>query len=353
MENGLENTNSIYNSTIVPATLRNAIERSIEQDAVFLIKSVQELVRIRSVANTPENGFPYGRGPVAALERTLAIAQELGFTTVNLDNRIGYAEYGSGDEYIAVLGHLDTVPEGEDWTHPPLGGEIEEGKIFGRGALDDKGPVLAALFGLYALKKSDIFLNRKVRIIFGTDEETGFTDIQHYLSRMKPPVSGFTPDGDFPVVRAEKGILSIRLWRNLQPMISDTRIISIKGGTAPNVVPDTAQAVLSAVDTSDIFFSLQEYVARTQASLFAEPQGDTVVIRSKGVSTHGSTPELGTNAIMQIISFLGELDTGPSEMTEAIAFFGHHIDNETNGESFGLKISDSRVREPYLECGNH
>ena len=188
-------------------------------------------------------------------------------------------------------------------------------------------------------------------MIFGSDEETGFSDVSHYLSRMKPPISGFTPDGDFPVVRAEKGVFWIRLWKHLQPATTGTRILSMSGGAVPNVVPNTAQVVLSAAEAHDLFLELQEYVARTGASLFAEEQGDTVVIRSKGVSAHGSTPEEGKNAVMQLVLFLEELDNDPSEMTEAIAFFGHHIGSETRGESFGLRISDLESGDLTLNVG--
>lgn len=335
----------------IPENTRRQIERSIADNSSLLVSAVQDLVRIRSVAREPESVSQESSGPAAALARALSIAEELGFSAANLDSRIGYAEYGSGDEYVAVLGHLDTVPEGDGWSYPPLGGAIHDGRIYGRGSLDDKGPVLAALFAMNALRESGAPLARKVRVIFGTDEETGSTDIGYYLSRNPPPVFGFTPDSDFPVVFAEKGILWLRLGKKIPPAVCDPRIISITGGTAPNMVPGSARAVL-ATDTPDaIFFALQEYVGKTGAALFAENTGAGLVIRSRGLSAHASRPDLGINAVMQLIGFLATLDGGNPELSAALRFFDRRIGTEQPEESFGLAMSDTESGNLTLNAG--
>lgn len=132
-----------------------------------IIKSLQECVRIKSVRIDPKEGMPFGEGVHKALEYCLALSESFGFRTFNMDNMIGYAEYGSGDEMIAVLGHLDVVPEGSGWTYPPYAGEVHDGKIYGRGTTDDKGPVIGALYALKALKMLDIPLKKRVRIFSG------------------------------------------------------------------------------------------------------------------------------------------------------------------------------------------
>src|SRR5271157_3185134 len=159
------------------------LDRYIEKYRAEIISSVCDIVRIRSVAGNPDISMPFGPGPAEALSKVLEIARSLGFRTVNLDNYAGYAEFGGGTEYVAVLGHLDTVPEGDLWHYPPFGGTIVDGKIYGRGALDDKGPIISALFGLAAIKDSGLSMEKKVRILFGTDEETGTLDMQYYLAR--------------------------------------------------------------------------------------------------------------------------------------------------------------------------
>jgi succinyl-diaminopimelate desuccinylase len=329
----------------------DAIDGIIQRNSGRLITAVQEIVRIRSVAGEPAPDAPFGPGPAEALRKALEIAAGLGFRTVNLDNYIGYAEYGVGDEYVAVLGHLDTVPEGGNWTHAPFGGELTEDRIYGRGALDDKGPALAALFGLKAVVESGLSLSRKVRLIFGTNEETGSLDVRHYLSVEKPPVAGFTPDADFPVVFAEKGILWIVLEKPLAPSYSGPVLRRMSGGIAVNMVPDAALAELQTENAEDLVQKCVDFSRGTGYLLYARQEGDGVVIRSEGVSAHASTPEKGKNAIMQLIAFLATLDPGYSDAFDAIRFCDRCIGRETTGRSFGLGISDMRSGALTLNAG--
>lgn len=144
--------------------------------------------------------------PKKALLEVLSIAEELGFHTKNIDNIIGYAQYGEGDgDYIGIFGHVDVVPVGEGWSYPPLGGVIDRGRIWGRGVLDNKGPILTNLYALYALKELGVTFNRPVRVVFGTNEESGFGCVKHYLTKENPPVFGWTPDCKWPVVYGERG----------------------------------------------------------------------------------------------------------------------------------------------------
>lgn len=170
-----------------------------------LIQSVIAMVNIPSVKSQPVPGAPFGIETKKALEKALDISQALGFDTQIIENAVGYAAWGAGEDYIGVLGHVDVVPEGKGWQDPPFSGAIREEKIFGRGVLDNKGPIMAALYGLYALKSLGIPLKRPVRILFGTDEESGFADIPLYLKHEKPPLAGFTPDCKYPVVYSERG----------------------------------------------------------------------------------------------------------------------------------------------------
>jgi len=176
-----------------------------------LLKSIIDLVNIGSIKEESKIDAPFGEKPKAALVKVLEIAEDLGFKIKNLDNYIGYAQYGEGENYIGVLGHLDVVPVGEGWKFPLFSGHIENGKIYGRGALDNKGPIILALYGLYAIKEAGLKINKSVRIIFGTDEESGFNDIPYYLKREKPPIMGFTPDCKYPVVYGERGRANIQI----------------------------------------------------------------------------------------------------------------------------------------------
>ena len=188
--------------------------KEIDQLKDQMIHSIQEVVKVKSVAGEPKEDAPYGEGPKAALMRALDIAENLGFKTVNLDNQIGYAVYGdpADEDYIASVGHMDVVPEGDGWSFPPYSAQIEDGTMYGRGVLDNKGPIMTTLFALAAIKNAGAEIKRPIRIVFGTDEETGkFRDIQHYLKQQKPPKYGFTPDCKYSVVYSERGRASILL----------------------------------------------------------------------------------------------------------------------------------------------
>lgn len=171
-----------------------------------MIDGIKSIVHIDSVRSEPKEGMPFGEGVNNALEETLKLAESLGFETENVDHVVGIAKYGEGDDYVGIMGHLDVVPVGDGWNHPPFSAyEDENGRIFARGILDNKGPVLSCLYALYAIKELGIKLKHPVWVMFGTNEETGFADLKHYLSVRKPPIMGWTPDCKYPVVYAERG----------------------------------------------------------------------------------------------------------------------------------------------------
>ena len=180
----------------------------------MLFDGLRRMVAIPSIRGKEEPDAPFGRGPKQALEEVLKIATELGFHTKNIDDKIGYAEYGENradDAYYGVFGHVDVMPLGEGWNSPPLSLTLREGKLFGRGTLDNKGPILSNLYALYVLKENGVTFDRPVRIVFGTNEETGFGCVKHYLTKEIPPTFGWTPDCKWPVVYGERGRLKVRV----------------------------------------------------------------------------------------------------------------------------------------------
>ena len=199
------------------------IKEEVKKIQPELIETIRELVSIYSIQTDSEENAPFGKGPAKALDKALEISERFGFTTVNIDNKIGYAEYVSEgikdcDKYIGIFGHVDVVPLGEGWKHSPLGGEIENNRIYGRGVLDNKGPILSNLFALHILKKLGIKFDVPVRVVFGTNEETGFGCVKHYLTKEKPPVFGWTPDCKWPVVYGERGRLKVRIYSEMKDL---------------------------------------------------------------------------------------------------------------------------------------
>lgn len=189
----------------------NIISNKIDELKEDLLSDIIDIVKIPSVKGESENGFPFGEKVGEALNKALEISEKLGFKVRNLDNYIGYAEHGDSDDYVCVIGHVDVVHEGDGWKHQPYKGEETNGRIYGRGVLDNKGPIMSALYGLYAIKELNLKLDKRVRIIFGTNEESGFEDIPYYLEKEKAPIMGFTPDCKYPVVYGEKGMAKIRI----------------------------------------------------------------------------------------------------------------------------------------------
>lgn len=320
-----------------------------------IIKSVQELIRIKSVKEQPLPGMPFGDGINNALMHTLNLASSLGFKTRNLDGYIGYAEYGQGDEVIGVIGHLDVVPEDSGWMFPPYEGRISDNKIYGRGAIDDKGPVIAALYGLKAVKESGLPIGKRIRVIFGTDEESGWRDVDYYLKNEVPPAEGFTVDGMFPVINAEKGSIYIQLTRDIarksKGMISVKSIMS-KG--SPNTVPNLCTCELKLKDMAKIMLkdTLELYCQNSGLNMSIEESGDVHVITSKGLSCHGSMPWKGKNAISQLIAFISQFNLGQNDVADYIKFLAKYVCSGNDGAGFGIAGGDEISGSLSLNIGS-
>lgn len=309
----------------------NTCVDSLQQD---MIDCLQENIRIPSVQGPALPDAPYGIEVKRCLEHALDAARKLGFRTVNMDNQVGWCEYGDGEEMIAVLGHLDVVPAGDGWSCDPWGGEIIDGRIMGRGTTDDKGPSIAALFALAALRDSGLPIRRRIRLLFGCNEETGSNDMKYYLAHGgEKPVMGFTPDAEYPVINGEKGIINATFSRKLN-QTGDLKILSISGGTAPNVVPAAASARLSC--SPALAASLSRLKAH-KVTFTAIDEG--VLVEAEGVSAHGASPEEGENAIGRLLI---ALDTLPfeGETAEAIHFLATFLGMETDGRSAGIGLRD-------------
>lgn len=317
------------------------LNKKIDELRDELVSSTQEILRIKSVEEPAQDGMPYGPSVGSALECALDISSKLGFKTVNLDGYVGYAEYGEGEDYVGILGHLDVVPEGDGWNYPPYGAEIHDGKIYARGSLDDKGPIIAALYGLAAIKNLKLPLSKKVRIIFGTNEETGSNEIHHYLKKEKPPVSGFTPDAEYPIIYAEKGLTMFSIVKDLKIKPNgDLKLKYIRGGQRPNMVPDYCEGAIEAKDADKLSNTIEAIIKENKYKVRVELQGSLVIIKSYGVSAHGSTPENGFNAIMQLFELLGKLPAQACDISDFIDFVNKNIGFDVHGVNFGVGLED-------------
>lgn len=254
-------------------------------DISEVINSISDIIKYDSSQQPPVKDMPFGKGAADCLKSFLSLAASFGFETKNYDNYVGEVIFGEGEEF-AVLAHLDVVPAGGGWTHDPFGGEIDykNSKVWGRGAMDDKGPAVIVLYALKALKDEGFTPSKKIKFILGCNEENGWECIARYNEKAHMPEVGISPDADFPVIYAEKGILQLKL------KFPAVRGISVRGGERANMVCDycEAEAPYDAVKLKKYGLS---YV-----------NGKII---SRGKSAHGSTPELGVNAVAPVLKYLG------------------------------------------------
>ena len=310
--------------------IKTAIERRFAEE----VAALQGLLRIRSVTCPGENGTVFGQGAKDCLDHCLELGRRMGFAARDVDGYCGYVEYGDGDELVIVLGHLDVVPEGDGWTHPPYGAEIADGRLYGRGAIDDKGPMMAALYALRAVQACGVPFRRRVRILFGLNEETGSACVKHYVaSGQELPVMGFTPDGNFPIINGEKGI-STAMYT--YPLLGGARSIrSFSGGTALNMVPAAASAELCwPASERGAVLALRAEGITVEATDFG------LRVTAAGRSAHGSMPEKGVNAITRLASFLSRLplDERSAAFAGAVARL---YPQGTQGEALGVRLHDA------------
>ncbi|MCQ1531277.1 dipeptidase PepV [Lutispora saccharofermentans] len=300
-----------------------------------IVKNLCEFVRIESIESNLEKDMPFGKNVNDALNYMLNLSNKLGFRSKNLDNYVGYCEYGIGEELIGILGHIDVVEASNGWKYPPFEAQMHDGKIYGRGTIDDKGPLLACMYALYLLKESNININKRVRIIFGTNEETGWKGIKHYVKEEEIPSYSFTPDANFPVIHGEKGILGFHLEKEFNEQ--SKYIKNIKGGISANVVPSDCKAILYNTETT--IRNIEEKI-HNYKNISYNIEDNEIELISTGKSSHSSQPELGENAISNLLRFLMEITDFDDELGNFINCYSDTIGFDYNGNLIFGDMSD-------------
>ena len=346
-----------------------------------MIKTLAESVSIPSVVSGPVRAsdgaeLPMGRAVHDALLHMLECGRSMGFEAVNLDNLAGYIQFSAGSgpksslrsdsradseadpeevKRCDIVGHIDVVPEGTGWTGDPYIMEIKDGVMYGRGTADDKGPVIAALYAMKAVKEEGPALKHDVRLVLGIDEETGSDSIDHYADKCGHPDMGFTPDGMFPLVNGEMGILEYTLAQKLKPASSkdELRLTRLEAGTAVNIVPKDCRAVIAGDKQyfDGLIAKVREYAEETGYKIKARKQGSSLCIEAAGKAAHGAHPESGLNALSIMMGFLGRVDFACRELNDYIDFYNEHIGFDLHGERFGCKFEDDPSGPLILNAG--
>lgn len=312
-----------------------------------MIDDLSALIRIDSERDTAHatKDEPLGPGPAEALRHALAMAERDGFTTKNVENVAGRIEVGHGDDIVGVLSHVDVVPAGEGWETDAFTPVLKDGKIYGRGSADDKGPLIAAYYALRILRDLKVPLNKRVHLILGSDEESEWYGMERYLATQETPTLGFSPDAEFPIINGEKGIASFLVRQNrIAAKPAANTLVAFNAGIRPNMVPVSATALIGG-DLPDGFAdALQTFATANGVTAELTAHGSNTKIILHGQGAHASTPEIGTNAGTYLAAFLNDaqLDLDPAGK-QYVASITALLHKDTTGAKTGISYTDKKM----------
>ena len=292
-------------------------DRFIEEHKEDMLEDLKRLIRINSVKGEALPGKPFGEGPAQVLAEAAKLISGYGFSVTNYDNYAITADFSEKEKQLDILAHLDVVPVSpQDWTvTQPFEPKIQDGKIYGRGTADDKGPAIAAIYAMRAVKECGIELEKSVRLILGSDEESGSDDLKYYFCKEVEAPMTFTPDANFPVINTEKGRLEKAFTKAFTEEFTLPEIIEFHSGTAVNIVPAKASAVVRGLSLETV----EQAALKDQSGVLyvLTADADTVTIEAKGLAAHASTPEKGNNALCGLLELLSALPLANTERTKA------------------------------------
>ena len=322
-------------------------EKYIDDIKDEIVSQVSRLIQIPSIDNESiDKAKPFGENANRALEYVLSLGEDLGFRTKNIDGYCGYIEFGEGNDLVGIIGHLDVVPVNDGWTYEPFAGTIRNGNLFGRGAIDDKGPVIASLYAMKAVMDT-CKIKKRVRLILGLNEEKDWKCIQYYKEHEEMPTIGFCPDADFPCIYAEKGVLSIYVeddyseYQN-EPLIIEN--IDCKGN-AINVVPKECTVCIRIKDINISSNNVINYITSVfeqySNKIKLEKTDDKkITITSYGTASHAAHPELGENAVSRLLVLLYDVFTNYNSNIGILHLFYNFFGMDYYGEKLGLNLVD-------------
>ena len=335
------------------------LEKYIDSKKDEIIEEVCNIIKIPSVnEESKDENKPFGENVNKALEHFLELGEKLGFRTKNVDGYCGYVEFGEGKEMLGIIGHLDVVPVGDGWSYLPFDPVIADGKLYGRGSTDDKGPVIAALYAMKAVKEL-CKVNKRVRLIVGLNEENDWKCIEHYKKVEEMPTLGFSPDADFPCIYAEKGLLSVYISKKIEEN-EEIQIESIDTkNNAINVVPKYCSITLKISEKTSVSKIKEDIINISKKHNFeisvTEENDNKLKVESFGKAAHAAHPELGINAISRLIVVLNEVFKKNNISFSFVKLIKEKINLETNGKSLGIDVKDEmgeltlNVAKLYIE----
>ena len=288
---------------------REKIDAYIDSKKDEMIEDLKMLVRIDSQRGRAKEGKPFGDGPAKVVAAAEGLMKQYGLQTTNYDNYVVTGDFGTQEKALDILAHLDVVPVTEDWTvTEPFQPKVVDGRIYGRGTADDKGPAIAALYALRAIRELGLPMKKSVRLILGSDEECGSGDLEYYYAKEQEAPYTFTPDADFPLINIEKGSFKGEFSADFPAEDAKAYVVSFTSGDKVNVVPARATLVVAGVEAAVVEEAAARVTAQTNVAFTTESQADgTVKVSAKGVAAHASTPAEGKNALTATLRLITAL----------------------------------------------
>ena len=288
---------------------REKIDAYIDSKKDEMIEDLKTLVRIDSQRGRAEEGKPFGDGPAKAIAAAEGLMKQYGLQTTNYDNYVVTGDFGTQEKALDILAHLDVVPVTEDWTvTEPFQPKVVDGRIYGRGTADDKGPAIAALYALRAIRELGLPMKKSVRLILGSDEECGSGDLEYYYAKEQEAPYTFTPDADFPLINIEKGSFKGEFSADFPAEDAKAYVVSFTSGDKVNVVPARATLVVAGVEVAVVEEAAARVTTQTNVAFTTESQADgTVKVSARGVAAHASTPAEGKNALTATLRLITAL----------------------------------------------
>lgn len=326
--------------------------QEVESRKEELLNDLFRLLRVPSVREDDKatEEAPVGPGPKAALEEFIKMAQEDGFETKQFGPWAGHIEIGSGDELMGILGHVDVVPVGTGWDTDPFEPIIQDNRIYARGSSDDKGPTVAAYFAIKLLRELGYEFNKKVRLIIGTDEESGWQCMDYYFKHAEMPDFGFSPDAVFPIINGEKGNVSFTLSFESAHADNGISLINFEGGLRENMVIQDVLAVVDGV-TPSIAEAYADFLNRQDLKGTCQFNDTRAEFTLVGKAAHGSTPEKGRNAATYLALFLSELTFNNKGAQHFINALAQDLHEDFKAEKVGVNHHHDVMGDVSMNVG--
>lgn len=324
---------------------KDKIDAYIDGKKDEMLEDLKTLVRIDSQKGPASEGKPFGDGPAAAVAAAQALMERYGLRVRNYENYVVTGDLSDAPKGLDILAHLDVVPVTQDWTvTQPFEPKIVDGRIYGRGTADDKGPAVAALYALRAIRELGIPMKKSVRLVLGSDEECGSGDLRYYYGIEQEAPFSFTPDADFPVINIEKGRLEAKFGAEFDGSAKLPRVLSLRSGDKANVVPARAVLLIEGLEEAALRAAAEETERETgvRFGIAAEPAG-VLRIEARGQAAHASTPQDGRNALTAALRLIAKLPLADSPGLQALRALDRLLPYEdTCGRALGIYREEER-----------